>query len=331
MTHRVIQWSTGHVGACALHGGFGDFHADRTRPGLGQRHREIAGAEAQIQHALAAADLAEHEPPAEVKVRWLQVVGQPAPQLLVVVLHPRDGTARVLIADASDRPASPRAPCPHPRDIAVRPRLEWRPRGPMNRRLLAITPVDHPGGAETTLLRLLDGLHRRDWTIALTTPGQGPLRDDALRSGYAWHALPLGGLRRRTGARAIASWTTARRLASRADVVYLNGGVCGRLIPALAPLRRRGRPRLVLHIHDMVRRVLVPRGRLLLSTPSHGRLRVALGGIERFSEPLGDHLHLYTRRSLARTLDELGFDAIEVRSAGGPPGLKRMLLARATR
>ena len=48
-----------------------------------------------------------------------------------------------------------------------------------------------------------------------------------------------------------------------------------------------------------VRRVLAPGGRLLVTTPSHGRLRVALGGVERFSEPLGDHLHLYTRRSLA--------------------------------
>jgi ubiquinone/menaquinone biosynthesis C-methylase UbiE len=52
-----------------------------------------------------------------------------------------------------------------------------------------------------------------------------------------------------------------------------------------------------------VRRVLVPRGRLLLTTPSHGRLRVLLGGLESFSEPLGDHLHLYTRQSL-RTLLE---------------------------
>jgi SAM-dependent methyltransferase len=80
-----------------------------------------------------------------------------------------------------------------------------------------------------------------------------------------------------------------------------------------------------------VRRVLVPRGRLLLSTPSHGRLRVAVGGVERVSEPLGDHLHLYTRRSLTETLRELGFAGIEVRAAGGPPGLRRMLLARATR
>src|SRR5947209_7170355 len=48
-----------------------------------------------------------------------------------------------------------------------------------------------------------------------------------------------------------------------------------------------------------LRRVLRPRGRLLLTTPSHGRLRVALGGIERFSDPLGDHLHLYTNVSWA--------------------------------
>ena len=65
-----------------------------------------------------------------------------------------------------------------------------------------------------------------------------------------------------------------------------------------------------------VRRVLVPRGRLLLTTPSHGRLRMALHGVERFSEPLGDHLHLYTRRSLSELLDEFGFASVEVRAAG---------------
>jgi SAM-dependent methyltransferase len=80
-----------------------------------------------------------------------------------------------------------------------------------------------------------------------------------------------------------------------------------------------------------VRRVLTPRGRLLLTTPSHGRLRVAIGGIERFSEPLGDHLHLYTRQSLTETLRDLGFDPVEVRAVGGPPLLRRTLLARAVR
>ena len=80
-----------------------------------------------------------------------------------------------------------------------------------------------------------------------------------------------------------------------------------------------------------VRRVLVPGGRLLATTPSHGRLRVLIGGIERFSEPLGDHLHLYTLHSLRVLLDEFGFSSVQVRPAGGPPLLRRLLLARATR
>jgi SAM-dependent methyltransferase len=78
-----------------------------------------------------------------------------------------------------------------------------------------------------------------------------------------------------------------------------------------------------------LRRVLAPSGRLLVTTPSHGRLRVALGGVERFSEPLGDHLHLYTRASLAGLLQEFGFEEVDVRTAGGPPLLRRLLLARA--
>lgn len=80
-----------------------------------------------------------------------------------------------------------------------------------------------------------------------------------------------------------------------------------------------------------LRRVLVPGGRLLVTTPSHGRLRVALGGVERFSEPLGDHLHLYTRRSLRTLLDEFGFAEIDVRAVEGPPLLRRSLFASALR
>lgn len=80
-----------------------------------------------------------------------------------------------------------------------------------------------------------------------------------------------------------------------------------------------------------VRRVLAPGGRLALTTPSHGRMRVALGGIERFSQPLGDHLHLYTRRSLRALLADFDFHGVDVRTAGGPPLLRRLLLARALR
>jgi SAM-dependent methyltransferase len=80
-----------------------------------------------------------------------------------------------------------------------------------------------------------------------------------------------------------------------------------------------------------VRRVLAPGGRLLLTTPNHGRLRLALGGIESFSEPLGDHLHLYSRRSLAGLLRDFDFEEVVVTTAAGPPLLRRLLLARATR
>ena len=80
-----------------------------------------------------------------------------------------------------------------------------------------------------------------------------------------------------------------------------------------------------------VRRVLAPGGRLLVTTPSHGRLRVAVGGVERFSEPLGDHLHLYTKRSLGSLLGEFGFGEVRVRAVEGLPLLSRMLLARAVR
>jgi SAM-dependent methyltransferase len=80
-----------------------------------------------------------------------------------------------------------------------------------------------------------------------------------------------------------------------------------------------------------VRRALVPSGRLLLTTPAHGRLRLALGGIERYSEPLGDHLHLYSRGSLRALLLQFGFDQVSVRAAGGPPLYRRLLLASALR
>jgi ubiquinone/menaquinone biosynthesis C-methylase UbiE len=80
-----------------------------------------------------------------------------------------------------------------------------------------------------------------------------------------------------------------------------------------------------------IRRVLAPGGRLLVTTPNHERLRLLLHGIEPYSEPLGDHLHLYTARSLRTVLDDLGFVQVEVRQAAGPPGLRRMLLARAAR
>jgi SAM-dependent methyltransferase len=80
-----------------------------------------------------------------------------------------------------------------------------------------------------------------------------------------------------------------------------------------------------------LRRVLAPGGRLLITTPSHGRLRLVMHGIERYSEPLGDHLHLYTARSLRELLQELDLNEVSVGAASGPPLLRRTLFARAVR
>jgi glycosyltransferase involved in cell wall biosynthesis len=99
--------------------------------------------------------------------------------------------------------------------------------------LLAVAQAEHPGGAEIVLQRLLGRLRERGWDIRETTP----------------RTLPVGGLARGAGARAVLSWPQARRLARRADVVYLNGGVAGRLLPALRGMRT------VLHLHDLVSRV----------------------------------------------------------------------------
>jgi 2-polyprenyl-3-methyl-5-hydroxy-6-metoxy-1,4-benzoquinol methylase len=85
-----------------------------------------------------------------------------------------------------------------------------------------------------------------------------------------------------------------------------------------------------------VRRVLRSGGSLLLSTPSHGalkRVRLALSARawDEHFDPLGDHLRFYTRSSLSRLMREFRFEQVQIRSAGGPPGARRLLLARAVR
>lgn len=85
-----------------------------------------------------------------------------------------------------------------------------------------------------------------------------------------------------------------------------------------------------------VRRVLRPRGRLLLSTPAHGRVVLAGLALSRraFAEhfdPLGDHLRFYSRRTLRTLLEGFRFEDVQVREAGGPPWSRHVLLAHASR
>ena len=110
--------------------------------------------------------------------------------------------------------------------------------------LLAVNAVDVPGEPELRLLDAARRLREHGWEITVSSPGEGPLCE-----GFPWVHLDVGGLGAGEGARAVASWPRALRLAQRFDVVYLNSTVCGRLLPAL-----RG-THAVLHVHVLVDRV----------------------------------------------------------------------------
>ena len=71
------------------------------------------------------------------------------------------------------------------------------------------------------------------------------------------------------------------------------------------------------HVRDVqlllseVRRVLRPGGRLAVTPPVHGRLTgldVLVRGFEHRFPPLSPHLRFFSRRSLRRLLEELGFE-----------------------
>jgi SAM-dependent methyltransferase len=89
-----------------------------------------------------------------------------------------------------------------------------------------------------------------------------------------------------------------------------------------------------LHLLTEARRVLRPGGRLLVTTPYHGRVQGALIALVRFEahfDPLGGHLRFYTRASLARALEAGGFAPRRIDAVGGPPLLRAMLVTRAGR
>ena len=116
--------------------------------------------------------------------------------------------------------------------------------------VLAVAGAAREGGAEVALLRLLVRLRARGWAVTLTTPARGQIAERARDLGLALGPhLPVGGLEAGAGRRALRSYRPLARLARDFDVVYLNGTVAGRLLPAAT-----GR-RTVLHVHDLVDRV----------------------------------------------------------------------------
>jgi ubiquinone/menaquinone biosynthesis C-methylase UbiE len=82
------------------------------------------------------------------------------------------------------------------------------------------------------------------------------------------------------------------------------------------------------HVADVVgllaevRRVLRWGGRLLVTTPYHGRLTVAAlalrGGFDEHFDPRSDHLRFFSERSLREMLVAAGFADVDVRAEGVP-------------
>jgi 2-polyprenyl-3-methyl-5-hydroxy-6-metoxy-1,4-benzoquinol methylase len=85
-----------------------------------------------------------------------------------------------------------------------------------------------------------------------------------------------------------------------------------------------------------LRRVLRSGGSLLLSTPAHGRLRMlglALSprAFAAHFEPRSDHLRFYSRATLTDLLGDFGFEDVRLRSVGGPPWSRQLMLGAARR
>jgi ubiquinone/menaquinone biosynthesis C-methylase UbiE len=80
-----------------------------------------------------------------------------------------------------------------------------------------------------------------------------------------------------------------------------------------------------------VRRVVRWGGRLLVTTPYHGRVSLAAlalrGGLDEHFDPRADHLRFFTSRTLREVLADAGFADVEISAVGGPPLLRHALHA----
>jgi glycosyltransferase involved in cell wall biosynthesis len=115
-------------------------------------------------------------------------------------------------------------------------------------RVLAVAQAAEPGGAELVLLRLVPALAAEDVELEVAVPGEGGVARAARSLGTPVRELPIGPLRRGGGALAPLAWPRARAAIreARPDVVWLNGVVPQRLVPAL------GDTPALLHLHDLI-------------------------------------------------------------------------------
>jgi SAM-dependent methyltransferase len=84
-----------------------------------------------------------------------------------------------------------------------------------------------------------------------------------------------------------------------------------------------------------VRRVLRFGGRLVLTTPYHGRVATVLLGLRASAfdahfDPRADHLRFFSARTLRSLLRDAGFTDVAVSAHGGPPLVRRALHACAS-
>jgi SAM-dependent methyltransferase len=87
------------------------------------------------------------------------------------------------------------------------------------------------------------------------------------------------------------------------------------------------------HVADVVglladvRRVLRWGGRLLVTTPYHGRVALAARALrghalDEHFDPRADHLRFFTARTLRAVIGDAGFAQVDLRAVGGPPLLR---------
>ncbi len=115
-------------------------------------------------------------------------------------------------------------------------------------KVLAISQAAELGGAEYALLRIARRLPERGFDVELATPARGGLMDAAAGDGIPVHTLAVGALRAGAWPRAVIGWPRARHLMRRLepDLLYLNGTVSQRLVPAFSGTT------LVPHLHDLL-------------------------------------------------------------------------------